>query len=551
MLSVTAALVGEGLGEHVALLTDGRFSGGTHGLMIGHVAPEAALGGPIAFVADGDEIEIDVDRKALDLHVAEDDRSRPGGRPGRRRRRATRAASSPSTRRSSRRRPTARSRPAPGCGPACRTRERPVRRGPGAVRPATRCRRRPRAAAPGARRLPDRRHRLGRDRLAAPRRDLGARPASSPRLRRGLAERPPLRRRAGSAAARRFESLTARPPWPTACPGKWIGIAVLANTFRHPSLVAKAATVLDNATGGRFILGHGGGLARGRARGLRHPAAADGRAVRPLRERRSRPCAALLSDAARTPPGVTLDDPFYPLRGATNEPPPARPGRPADLAGRPAAGGASRLAVRYADGWPMPGNRPGDVAYFAEKRDEIRRALEAAGRDPDGVHVRGPAELRDDGGRARARRWRVATAFVRAGAGHVILGLPATAAPGGLADVAREVAEPPRRGGSARRRMIRPMTDETTAGAAPDRTRRAAPRTRPAEPHPWAERRPPARARRPLRPGRRGRGAARARRRRAPPDAPAGPDGRPPRRRPDAPDADRLRRPAAGPAGGG
>ncbi len=72
MLSVTAALVGEGLGEHVALLTDGRFSGGTHGLMIGHVAPEAALGGPIAFVADGDEIEIDVDRKVLDLHVGED-----------------------------------------------------------------------------------------------------------------------------------------------------------------------------------------------------------------------------------------------------------------------------------------------------------------------------------------------------------------------------------------------------------------------------------------------------------------------------------------------
>jgi len=71
MLSVTAALVGEGLGEHVALITDGRFSGGTHGLMIGHVAPEAALGGPIALVADGDEIEIDVDRKALDLLVPE------------------------------------------------------------------------------------------------------------------------------------------------------------------------------------------------------------------------------------------------------------------------------------------------------------------------------------------------------------------------------------------------------------------------------------------------------------------------------------------------
>ncbi len=60
MLSVTAALVGEGLGGDVALLTDGRFSGGTHGLMIGHVAPEAALGGPIALVQEGDEI---VDRR--------------------------------------------------------------------------------------------------------------------------------------------------------------------------------------------------------------------------------------------------------------------------------------------------------------------------------------------------------------------------------------------------------------------------------------------------------------------------------------------------------
>src|SRR5664280_2295540 len=69
MLSVTAALVGVGMGEHVALLTDGRFSGGTHGLMIGHVAPEAALGGPIALVEEGDEIVIDVDRHALDLNV--------------------------------------------------------------------------------------------------------------------------------------------------------------------------------------------------------------------------------------------------------------------------------------------------------------------------------------------------------------------------------------------------------------------------------------------------------------------------------------------------
>ncbi len=69
MLSVTSALVGEGLGDLVALITDGRFSGGTHGLMIGHVAPEAALGGPIGLVEEGDTIVIDVDRKALDLDV--------------------------------------------------------------------------------------------------------------------------------------------------------------------------------------------------------------------------------------------------------------------------------------------------------------------------------------------------------------------------------------------------------------------------------------------------------------------------------------------------
>ncbi|HSL32517.1 MAG TPA: dihydroxy-acid dehydratase [Candidatus Limnocylindrales bacterium] len=71
MLSVTGALVGEGLGDSVALITDGRFSGGTHGLMIGHIAPEAALGGPIGLVEEGDTIVIDVDRRALDLDVPE------------------------------------------------------------------------------------------------------------------------------------------------------------------------------------------------------------------------------------------------------------------------------------------------------------------------------------------------------------------------------------------------------------------------------------------------------------------------------------------------
>ncbi|HEY7397020.1 MAG TPA: dihydroxy-acid dehydratase [Gaiellaceae bacterium] len=73
MLHVTAALVGEGLGDEIALITDGRFSGATHGLMVGHIAPEAARGGPIALARDGDTIEIDVESRQLTLDVPEDE----------------------------------------------------------------------------------------------------------------------------------------------------------------------------------------------------------------------------------------------------------------------------------------------------------------------------------------------------------------------------------------------------------------------------------------------------------------------------------------------
>jgi dihydroxy-acid dehydratase len=72
MLAITGALKGAGRGADCALVTDGRFSGGTWGFCIGHVAPEAVDGGPIAFVADGDRITIDVRAKRMDLHVDED-----------------------------------------------------------------------------------------------------------------------------------------------------------------------------------------------------------------------------------------------------------------------------------------------------------------------------------------------------------------------------------------------------------------------------------------------------------------------------------------------
>ena len=94
MLAVTAALVGEGLGDQVALLTDGRFSGATHGFMAGHVAPEAAAGGPIAAVHDGDVVTIDVEGRRIDVGA------------GRRRDRAPRGRlRAPAVRRVRRRRP--------------------------------------------------------------------------------------------------------------------------------------------------------------------------------------------------------------------------------------------------------------------------------------------------------------------------------------------------------------------------------------------------------------------------------------------------------------
>jgi len=76
MLSPTAAIMGKGLGDKVALITDGRFSGGSHGFVVGHVSPEAAVGGPLGLVEDGDTISIDATRRELRLHVADDELAR-------------------------------------------------------------------------------------------------------------------------------------------------------------------------------------------------------------------------------------------------------------------------------------------------------------------------------------------------------------------------------------------------------------------------------------------------------------------------------------------
>ena len=82
MLHVTAAIVGEGLGDEVALVTDGRFSGATHGLMVGHVSPEAVRGGPLAALREGDTIVIDVEARELRVELSDDELAAPARRLG-------------------------------------------------------------------------------------------------------------------------------------------------------------------------------------------------------------------------------------------------------------------------------------------------------------------------------------------------------------------------------------------------------------------------------------------------------------------------------------
>jgi dihydroxy-acid dehydratase len=79
MLSPTSALIGAGLGGKVGLLTDGRFSGGSHGLVVGHVAPEAYVGGAIGLIQEGDSITIDADKHLLQLNISDEELARRRG----------------------------------------------------------------------------------------------------------------------------------------------------------------------------------------------------------------------------------------------------------------------------------------------------------------------------------------------------------------------------------------------------------------------------------------------------------------------------------------
>ena len=242
---------------------------------------------------------------------------------------------------------------------------------------------------------------------------------------------------------RSFEALTAMAALVHRVPGKWVGHGVLSATFRHPAVLAKAATVLDHATGGRFIVGLGAGWHEGEHLPFGIP-------MPPMPERFDRfesavhVLRALWSPEASAPPGVTRPDAFYPLEEATNEPAPRTPGGPPLWLGGQRPRGIA-LAAAVADGWLLPAvvalGSPSDLDYFSVKRDALLAALAVAGRDPATFEI---AAQVPTGTTADDHRWALGQAreAVERGATTVILGMPPRLGADGVDAVAREVAIP-------------------------------------------------------------------------------------------------------------
>ncbi|MHB8890833.1 MAG: LLM class flavin-dependent oxidoreductase [Candidatus Limnocylindrales bacterium] len=224
-------------------------------------------------------------------------------------------------------------------------------------------------------------------------------------------------------------------------PGVRVGHGVLSNTFRHPVLLAKAATVLDHATGGggRFVLGLGAGWFEGEHEPFGIP-------LPPIGERIDRLVAAvevltlLFSPEAAAAPGITRPDPFYPLSGAVNAPAPLTPGGPPIFLGGQKRRGIA-LAARRAAGWLLTGTEAGDVAYFSDRRAAILRALEAERRDPATFEIVGQVHTGADPA-ARSRALVQARALAAAGATEMVIGVPAGLGPRALEDAHRDVMLP-------------------------------------------------------------------------------------------------------------
>ena len=201
----------------------------------------------------------------------------------------------------------------------------------------------------------------------------------------------------------------------------------------------ESLTLLDHQTGGRFVLGLGAGWHEGEHLPFGIP-------LPPIQERFDRfesavgVIRALFSDEAAHEPGVVRADPFYPLDGATNLPPPLTPGGPPMWLGGQKKRGLA-LVAREGNGWMLPAIPRFDYDYFADKHDRILADLAAIGRDPAGFAF--AAQL-PTGATAeeRAAAVEAGVRFAEIGATHVILGMPAGLGPAGIETVAAEIAVP-------------------------------------------------------------------------------------------------------------
>ena len=255
-------------------------------------------------------------------------------------------------------------------------------------------------------------------------------------------------------------------------PGVRVGHAVLSNTFRHPVLLAKAATVMDHATGGRFVLGPGRRLVRGRARAVRDPAAADRRAHRPADLRGRGAAGAVLAGgggpARRDPAGPVLPAGAAP----STRPPPLTPGGPPIFLGGQKPRGIA-LAARRAAGWLLTGHRGRRRRLLrGPARRRSSRALEAEGRDPADVRDRRPGAHRRRRGRAVAGARRRRGRWSRPAPPRWSSAIPAALGPRGLEDAHRDVLRPAAGGvrvaagvSGATIRRIDPSDDDAASAA--------------------------------------------------------------------------------------
>ena len=245
----------------------------------------------------------------------------------------------------------------------------------------------------------------------------------------------PGRDRGGSS----FEPLTALAALAHHVPGKTIGQTVLSATFRHPAILAREALTLDHITGGRYVLGLGAGW-----HAWEHDA--FGIELPPIGERLTRLEAqvriirALFSEAALAEPGVVLEAPPYRLDGATQEPPPVRPGGPPIWLGGQGPRGL-RIAARLADGWNYASNLDGTLQGFIERRDIVLRECEAIGRDPAEIELSVQVVIPSEGEPRRVAT-RAAIDYGHAGAAHILLTTPGKEGADGIRRLATEVAAP-------------------------------------------------------------------------------------------------------------